>query len=327
MPATLATTGKITSSETLSSSIARICHGIVNSYFISDPDSGKWVLVDAGLKTSAGHIRKAAEERFGRGAEPAAIILTHGHFDHVGALEALLKHWDVPVYAHRLEAPYLTGRGKYPPADPTVGGGMMAQMSRFFTRGPINIAGRLRALPDNGSVPGLSSSWRWIHTPGHSPGHISLFDEDHRALIAGDAFVTTKQESATAVLTQKTFVNGPPAYFTPDWRLARDSVRQLAALKPELAATGHGKPMRGADLTTQLTQLARDFDTAARPRHGRYVERPALMDEFGVVWVPPRASDPMLKAACLMAGGIALVALATYTRRRRRHSRGELAVR
>src|SRR4051794_3070678 len=64
-----------------------------------------------------------AADRFSRRARPSAIILTHGHFDHVGALEHLAEHWDAPVYAHELEMPNLDGRASYPPADPTVGGG------------------------------------------------------------------------------------------------------------------------------------------------------------------------------------------------------------
>ena len=59
--------------------------------------------------------------------------------------------------------------------------------------------------------------WRWIFTPGHSPGHISLFRDSDRTLIVGDAFVTTKQESLMSVMTQRMEMHGPPMYFTPDW--------------------------------------------------------------------------------------------------------------
>src|SRR5688572_8897006 len=72
---------------------------IVNVCFVGEPDAGDggWTLVDAGLRGSAYRIRRAAERRFGEGARPAAIVLTHGHFDHVGALRSLLRRWDVPV--------------------------------------------------------------------------------------------------------------------------------------------------------------------------------------------------------------------------------------
>ena len=266
---------------------------IVNLYFVGAPGAGRggWVLVDAGLPWSAGRIVEAAEARFGRGG-PAAIVLTHGHFDHVGALHDLVERWDAPVYAHPLELPYLTGRSSYPPPDGSVGGGLMARLAPLYPRGPINLRGRVRPLPADGSVPGLPE-WRWRHTPGHSPGHVSLFRERDRVLLAGDAFVTTKQESALAVLAQREEVNGPPAYFTPDWGRSRESVAHLAALKPALAATGHGPPMRGERLSRELERLARNFDRLAVPAHGRYVRRPAVMNMRGVVAAPPPRRAPL----------------------------------
>jgi glyoxylase-like metal-dependent hydrolase (beta-lactamase superfamily II) len=112
---------------------------------------------------------------------------------------------------------------------------------------------------------------RWIHTPGHTAGHVSLFRDDDRCLIAGDAFVTVKQESLYAVATQEREVHGPPAYFTPDWANARRSVERLAALEPAIAATGHGTPMRDQELREGLDRLARAFDRIAVPDQGRYV--------------------------------------------------------
>ena len=71
---------------------------IVNLFFIGEPNTPTgWVLVDAGVGPCANQIVRAAEERFGAGARPAAIILTHGHFDHVGAVKKLAARWNVPV--------------------------------------------------------------------------------------------------------------------------------------------------------------------------------------------------------------------------------------
>src|SRR3954471_21965310 len=75
---------------------------MVNVYGVKSPPYG-WTLIDAGLPFQAKRIRAWAEKNFGQNAKPQAIVLTHGHFDHVGSLEALLDHWDVPVYAHPLE--------------------------------------------------------------------------------------------------------------------------------------------------------------------------------------------------------------------------------
>src|SRR4051794_29601864 len=81
---------------------------IVNVYYFGLPDGGdrSWVLIDAGLPFTAHRIVEAAAERFGLQSRPSAIILTHGHFDHVGALPALADRWETPVYAHELELPY-----------------------------------------------------------------------------------------------------------------------------------------------------------------------------------------------------------------------------
>ncbi|NJL72883.1 MAG: MBL fold metallo-hydrolase, partial [Candidatus Competibacteraceae bacterium] len=147
---------------------------IVNAYIlVSEDPNGGTLLVDCGLATSEEKIRTAFEEVLGPARQPDAILLTHGHFDHVGTTRSLAAAWDIPVYAHRLEHPYLQGTSKYPPPSPAAGRGVMAWSSIVFPRGPIELGDRLRDLPKDGSVPHLPE-WRWIPTPGHSPGHVSL---------------------------------------------------------------------------------------------------------------------------------------------------------
>jgi len=244
---------------------------IVNVCFVGDPNHGDWVLVDAGMPKSANTIILIAEERFGADRSPAAIVLTHGHFDHVGAIVELIQHWNVPVYAHELEMPYLTGKQRYPLPDPTVEGGLVAKLSPLFPIEPINLGRHVMPLPKDGSIPAMPE-WRWIHTPGHTPGHISLFRENDRSLLAGDAFVTVKQDSIYKVFLQDQEINGPPRYLTPDWVSAKKSVEILESLKPLTAVTGHGMPMSGELLSTSLRKLVRDFDQIAIPDYGEYVE-------------------------------------------------------
>jgi len=281
---------------------------LVNVVFLGPPGAGdrEWLLVDGGLAWSGPFIRQAARRRFGRNSRPAAILLTHGHFDHVGAVRELADEWDVPIFAHRLEFPYLTGQSPYPPADPTVGGGAMAFLAKLYPRGPYDFRARLQALPEDGSVP-FAPDWRWHWTPGHAPGHVSYFRDSDRTLVAGDAFVTLRQESALEVLTQPTHVRRPPAYFTPDWQAAQCSVEDLAHLHPEAVVTGHGLPMFGETLRNQLEDLARHFDEDAIPAHGRYAELPAIMDKDGIRYVPPAVPDHQLRMALALGiGGAAL---------------------
>ncbi|MFP7484664.1 MBL fold metallo-hydrolase [Priestia filamentosa] len=243
---------------------------IVNVCFIGGKGD-EFVLVDAGMPKSGQSIILEIENRFGSNARPKAILLTHAHFDHIGALLELLRHWDVPVYAHKAELPYLQGEKDYERPDQTVEGGMVVKMSPLFPTESINISSRVSPLHDDGSIPELPE-WEWIHTPGHTEGHVSFFRKRDRALIVGDAFITTKQENLFDVITQKLEISGPPRYLTTDWKAAKKSVEHLASLHPEVAITGHGKPVEGKWLAEHLALLARDFDQIALPDYGKYVD-------------------------------------------------------
>lgn len=270
----------------IANEVLRIPVGIGNCYLIGD--ERRWTLVDCGPEGHAEKIQKIAEQRFGRRARPNAIVLTHGHFDHAGSSGALADEWDLPIYAHRLEIPYLTGQSKYPPPDPTVGG-FMAQMIRFFPNKAYDYGDRVRELPDSLKIFGIRG-WEIIETPGHSPGHVSFFRENDRVLLAGDAFATVDQTSAYKTVTMKPEVSLPPTYYTCDWESAHASVEKLSELEPEVIGAGHGEPMSGEAATEGLRRLAREWP---QPEHGRYVEHPAETDEDGVQYLPPPAPDPV----------------------------------
>src|SRR5688572_20402871 len=295
--------------DAISAGVVGLRISVVNVFAVAG-ESG-WTLIDAGLNGSAGRLKSWAAEHFGDAA-PNAIVLTHAHFDHVGAIDA----WNVPVYAHVEELPYVTGERLYPPPDPTVGGGLMARMASAYPRELVDLGDRARPLAADGSIPGMPE-WRWIHTPGHTAGHVALFRDRDRFLIAGDAFVTTKQESMTSVMQQRVEIHGPPAYYTPDWEQARESVERLAALEPSVAATGHGRPWSGPQMLEQLQYLARNFEERAVPKRGRYVRQPAVMNADGVVSVPPALPDPLPKIVAAAAALSIAGAVVSHLRGRR----------
>jgi glyoxylase-like metal-dependent hydrolase (beta-lactamase superfamily II) len=88
---------------------------MANVYFLGKKN-GPWVLVDAGVRGGGWRIKQAAMDTFGQA--PECIVLTHGHFDHIGGLPQLAQEWNVPVYAHALETPFLNGSSDYPPPGP-----------------------------------------------------------------------------------------------------------------------------------------------------------------------------------------------------------------
>lgn len=245
----------------------------VNVFAVSHPN-GTWVLIDAGIPGSATRIRSWAERHFS--TPPAAIVLTHGHFDHVGAALTLAEEWNIPVYAHPLEFPFLDGTQSYPPPNQGAGGGLMSLLSPLYPKDPINLGNHLRPLPE-GSESGIAAleGWEILHTPGHTPGHVSFFRERDRTLLVGDAFCSTKPEAFfEAAILQEPELHGPPAYFTSDWQAARASVMKLAALHPGTVALGHGKPLSGAALPSELQQLASRFDEVAVPENRKAAVAP-----------------------------------------------------
>ena len=292
--------------------LARIYIAFVNAYMVGTPD-GPWVLVDTGLPRSAALIRRRAAARFGD-RPPEAIVLTHGHFDHAGNARELADRWNVPIYAHAAELPFLTGRSDYPPADPTVGGAL-GLMSRAFPTDGTDLGERVRALPHDGRVPGLPD-WRWLHTPGHTAGHVSLHRERDGLLLAGDALATVDQDSPLSMLNLASEFSVPPAPLTTDWPAARRSVERLAELRPYTVAAGHGAPVHGSHVADDLAEFARRFTP---PSRGRYHDRPAVIDARGVVDVPPPVRDPLprqLLTMGLIAGGAYLALRQSRSRMR-----------
>ena len=225
-----------TSSRDLLPDLVFMNFAVVNACLVGRPGEGtEWVLVDTGLENSADFILQCTEKRFGTQSKPKAIILTHGHFDHVGSVVKLSEHWDAPVYIHELELPYVTG----------------------------HISFRAVPLPHDGSCPGMPG-WKWIHTPGHTEGHISLFRAQDRTLLIGDALILTKQESLRSVMTHEERISGPPKYLTTDWVAAEQSVKHLRDLHPALAIPSHGEPMGGAEFSQNLDLLIENFDSIAK---------------------------------------------------------------
>jgi glyoxylase-like metal-dependent hydrolase (beta-lactamase superfamily II) len=290
--------------EEIARDVAVVAMPMVNAYLVGNPTN--WVLVDSGTPGNAGKIKEAAEARFGAGSKPRAILLTHGHFDHAGSASDLARDWNVRVYSHRLEWPYLNGSSSYPPHDPTAPG-FFSFMVRFMPARTANVGDRLAELGNNLPELGLAD-WQVHFTPGHTPGHVAFFRKSDGVLLAGDALTTVNVDNAFDLIAKRQQVCRPPAPATTDWQMARRSFQLLASLRPNVIAAGHGVPMKGA--ADQLQQLADHFPI---PTHGRYVNEPARADETGITYLPPPPFDPLPKigtgvaAAAVLAGAGALV--------------------
>lgn len=295
--------------EKIAPQVVRVTTGSSNAYILGDAQ--RWILVDSGAPGSAKTILRAVSEYLGPSATPAAILLTHGHFDISGSALELARRWSVRIHVHKLELPFVNGTSCYPPVDPAVGG-FLARLMRFAPNTKIDLSPHVRALTIQ-ELPWMGG-WRIIATPGHSPGHISLFRPSDRTLIAGDAITTLNQDSAMAIFSRTPQVLRPPAAFTCDWHAAAQSVHRLAELNPQVLAPAHGLPTSGEEALQQLKQLAENFPV---PSYGRYVSEPARTDENGITYLPPPVPDHSKRTAILSATAAGAVAAGIWLKSRR----------
>ena len=289
--------------------VARIDLGVVNAYCVSEP-GGRWFLVDTGFPGQAEKVRLALGD-LGLRSRPEHILLTHAHLDHAGGARSLARAWGAPVYVHPLDITYARGRD-YPRPDPTVGGAL-AMVTRF-NRGPSTayVGEGATPLPEDGTVPGFPE-WRCLHTPGHTPGHVSLWRDSDRTLIAGDACVTIDSDSFTAPVIRTRRVCRPGAPTTYDWGAARRSVEALASLHPRCLACGRGKPIIGPAAAQGLERLARTFQVPAR---GRYVAESVQFAPSGPVRIPAPVPDLLPSRLGLATLGIMAVLIGWRTTRK-----------
>lgn len=239
----------MTKSKKIKDDIFLLDFCVVNAYLIGDENN--YLLIDTGLNNSRHYIKKIIRKYYSNRI-PKAIILTHGHFDHLGSVKYFSEKWKIPIYAHQDEIPYLIGEKDYPEGNPHASSGLVAKLSPSFPHTAIDL--KINKLPQDFKVPYLED-WRWIHSPGHTEGHIALFREKDRTLISGDAIITTKQEYLSSVIFRKEEISGPPQYFTFDWERAKDSIYRLQQLHPFTLLPSHGKPLSGERLQKHLHLL------------------------------------------------------------------------
>ena len=189
----------------------------VNVYVVGD------VLVDAG---TAGMGKKLPAKLGGRAI--AAHALTHAHPDHVGGSKAVVDALKVPFWAPAGDADACEA-GRTVVADSR----LKPVLSRGNTFPAVPVVRRLKEGDDVGGFAVLD-------TPGHSPGHISLWRESDRVLICGDVFFNMH------LLTTKPGLRQPPGPLTVDPERNRASEKRLADLEPAIVAFGHGPVLHDA---------------------------------------------------------------------------------
>ncbi len=183
----------------------RVDLGFVSAYVVAR--NGRAGVVDTGVPGSSADIEAALTKLQLGWGEVDHVMLTHFHGDHVGSIGAVLDNAaGATAYAGEADIPQIASPRPLTP------------------------------VADGDEVFGLQV----VATPGHTPGHVSVYDPDASVLVAGDAL-----NGGDAMGGAAGEVAGPNPQFTPDMASAEESVRKLAALTYDTLYFGHGSPVTG----------------------------------------------------------------------------------
>jgi glyoxylase-like metal-dependent hydrolase (beta-lactamase superfamily II) len=205
--------------------IPTVGRSAVNSYAFVESD-GSVTLIDCGLKRAPARIVAGLAHMGKSAGDVNRIVLTHMHRDHAGGTAQMATLTGAPVAAHTDDAAYGPA-GQAPALDQTL------LLGRLFNRRPATYKPfEVGKQLHNGQLLEAGGGLRVIHTPGHSPGHISLMHEPTRLLITGDAIFNV----LGLRYSMKTFCT--------DFRMSRETAHLLGELDYDVAAFTHGPEIK-----------------------------------------------------------------------------------
>jgi glyoxylase-like metal-dependent hydrolase (beta-lactamase superfamily II) len=218
--------------------IHRLGDGLVNSYLLGE--GSEVTIIDAAMPGYWSDL-PAELAAMGRTLDDVrAVVLTHGHSDHIGFAERARRERGVPVQVHELDA--ALARGEVP--NPAKGAGPIRPIPilRFLLLAVMKGALRTPRLSEvatfgDGATLDVPGAPRVILLPGHTPGSAALHVPGRRALFIGDAMATVAVTNGTT---------GPMVSpFSADPAQAVASLSRLDGLEADWVLPGHGLPWTG----------------------------------------------------------------------------------
>jgi glyoxylase-like metal-dependent hydrolase (beta-lactamase superfamily II) len=208
-----------------------------NSYLVEEAD-GTITLIDAGMQSDGKKILEYINAKMSHSpTDVKTIVLTHCHVDHVRGAAAIKAATGARVVVHEDDAGYVSGSAKLPSPRGAMGF-VFGVMSPFFRTTPVEPD---RKLKEGDRVGRLVV----FHTPGHTPGSISLYDEENKVLFVGDT-----------VRFQDGRMEGPPPQFTLDMARAKASIQRLSSVDFKVMLSGHGEPLKSSEGAQMMKELS-----------------------------------------------------------------------
>jgi glyoxylase-like metal-dependent hydrolase (beta-lactamase superfamily II) len=208
------------------------------SYAIVE-DESSLTLIDTGMSKDGEKVLDFIRTKMTmKPSDVKTIVLTHCHIPYVRGAYEIRKATGARLAIHAQDADYLSGKKKMPRPKGAVG--LLFRISEpFLTFTPIDPDQRLRENDRVGE--GLTV----LHTPGHTPGSICLYDQQRKMILVAD---TIRQESRK--------LQGPPEEFTFDMNQAKESLERISKLDFSTILGGQGKASKSNDAPQKVRELA-----------------------------------------------------------------------
>jgi glyoxylase-like metal-dependent hydrolase (beta-lactamase superfamily II) len=206
--------------------IPTIGKAAVNSFAFVDGD-GSVTLVDCGIAKAPARIVAGLASIGKHPSDVTRIVLTHVHSDHAGGAAEMAQRTGAPVHTHAADAEYAEA-GRLPKADATFLSGRIFNRINNGKFAKFEVASPLA----DGDVLEVGGGLRVLHTPGHSPGHVSLLHEPTQLLITGDAIFNFFG------------LRWPMRFLCSDFVMTQATAQVLGEVDYDLAAFTHGEEIR-----------------------------------------------------------------------------------
>lgn len=258
-PSAEADTEPVLNGVKVADGVRRFDDGIVNWYLIEDGDD--LAVVDAGFPPDWSMLTTALGTLGRRLSDLRAVVITHGHIDHIGFAERARREAGAEVFVHAADEPLLRSPAVIAKSERSP----LLYLNHAATRKLVLRATLARAplakkvqevttFTDGELLERVPGRPRVIHTPGHTDGHCALHLLDRGVLFVGDAIVTRNP------YTGETGPRVVSAAATKDTAQALASLDRIAAVEADVMLAGHGEPWRGG--TGEAVRLARAAGTS-----------------------------------------------------------------
>ncbi len=233
--------------------------GHVDVFLIQNNEDDEYTMIDAGFQSTSSELLSTIHDEFGDNIRISRLVITHIHYDHYGGVNQVVSRFSSRVMMHQREMEVVNALSRAVSEEGvswlrllSVPNMVMDKVLKIISQERKNIPRPNQLINGELSIESISGTWRIIHTPGHTPGHVCLYNNDNGALISGDH-----------LLPQET--SNVPFYPIEGYNPLRDYLASLTTvkrIKPSIVIPSHGEPFSSAE--SRIGELYRHHNERLR---------------------------------------------------------------